>query len=184
MATESRNSQWQPDYNTIFRSDNIHRRLFDGWGAACGNIKTNGKWSATERQLHINVLELKGAMLGIQSLLKSQSSKIISDINHKGGIHSPELLQVALQLWNWCDKMKTDPISASLNSILSFLADCFDEGLQYRSLNVLRSALSSTHPKIDGYPVGQHPHVLNFMKGILNNRPPKPRYSYRWDVAR
>ena len=83
-----------------------------GWGAACGNIKTNRKWSATERQLHINVLELKGAMLGIQSLLKNQSSKIISlnmdsstavaYINHKGGTHSPELLQVALQLWNWC----------------------------------------------------------------------------------
>ena len=83
-----------------------------GWGAACGNIQTNGKWSATERQLHINVLELKRAMLGIQSLLKNQSSKIISlnmdsstavaYINHKGGTHSPELLQVALQLWNWC----------------------------------------------------------------------------------
>ena len=66
-----------------------------GWGAACGNIQTNGKWSAIERQLHINVLELKGEMLGIQSLLKNQSSKIISlnmdsstavaYINHKGG---------------------------------------------------------------------------------------------------
>ena len=83
-----------------------------GWGAACGNIKTNGRWSATERLLHINVLELKGAMLGIQSLLKNQSSKIISlnmdsstavaYINHKGGTHSPELLQMVLQLWNWC----------------------------------------------------------------------------------
>ena len=83
---------------------------------------------------------------------------------------------------SWCDRRETDPISASLKSILSFLADCFDEGLQYRSLNVLRSALSSTHPNIDGYPVGQHPYVLNLMKGILNNRPPKPRYSYTWDV--
>ena len=83
---------------------------------------------------------------------------------------------------SWCDRRETDRISAFLNSILSFLADCFDEGLQYRSLNVLRSELSSTHPKIDGYPVGQHPYVLNLMKGILNNRPPKPRYSYTWDV--
>ena len=40
----------------------------------------------------------------------------------------------------------------------------------------------STHPKIYGYPVGQHPYALNLMKGILNNRPPKPRYSYRRDV--
>ena len=30
--------------------------------------------------------------------------------------------------------------------------------------------------------MGQHPYVLNLMKGILNNRPPKPRYSYRWDI--
>ena len=66
-----------------------------------------------------------------------------------------------------------DPISASLRNILSFLADCFDDGLQYRSLNVLRSALSSSYPRIDGYEVGQHSYVLNLMKSILNNRPPK-----------
>jgi hypothetical protein len=83
---------------------------------------------------------------------------------------------------NWCVSGQIDPISASLSNILSFLADCFDDGLQYRSINVLRSALSFTHPKIDGYAVGQHPYVLNLMKGILNNRPPKPRYSYTWDV--
>ena len=85
-------------------------------------------------------------------------------------------------LRGWCVSGQIDPISASLSNILSFLADCFDDGLQYRSINVLRSALSSTHPKIDGYAVGQHPYVLNLMKGILNNRPPKPRYSYTWDV--
>ena len=83
-----------------------------GWGAVCGNSQTNGKWSATEKRLHINVLELKGAMLEIQSLMKNQHSKIISlsmdnstavaYINHKGGTRSPELLNVTLQLWNWC----------------------------------------------------------------------------------
>ena len=83
---------------------------------------------------------------------------------------------------SWCVSEKINPISASLNNILSFLSNCFDDGLQYRSINVMRSSLSSTHPKIDGYAVGQHPYVLNLMKGILNNRPPKPRYSYTWDV--
>ena len=83
---------------------------------------------------------------------------------------------------SWCVSEKSNPISASLNNILSFLSNCFDDGLQYRSINVMRSTLSSTHPKIDGYAVGQHPYVLNVMKGILNNRPPKPQYSYTWDV--
>ena len=59
---------------------------------------------------------------------------------------------------SWCVSRQIDRISASLSNILSFLPDCFDDGLQYRSINVLRSALSSTHPKIDGYAVGQHPY--------------------------
>jgi hypothetical protein len=32
---------------------------------------------------------------------------------------------------NWCVSGQIDPISASLSNILSFLADCFDDGLQY-----------------------------------------------------
>ena len=56
-----------------------------------------------------------------------------------------------------------------MSHILSFLSDSFHDGLQYRSINVFRSALSSTHPKIDGYAVGQHPYVVKLMKGILNN---------------
>ena len=43
-------------------------------------------------------------------------------------------------------------------------------------------ALSSNHPKIDNYCVGQHPYVINLLKGILNNWPPKPRYTLTWDV--
>lgn len=38
-------------------------------------------------------------------------------------------------------------------------------------MNVLRSTLSSTNPKIDGYAVVEQPYVLNLLKGILNNRP-------------
>ena len=87
------------------------------------------------------------------------------------------------QRWShWCSTRQINPISTTLNNVLTFLADSFDSGLQYRTINVLRSALSSTHPQIDGYPVGQHPYIINLMKGILNNRPPKPRYSYTWDV--
>jgi hypothetical protein len=136
-----------------------------GWGAAWGNIQTNRRWSATEKLLHINVLELKDAMLGIQSLMKNQHLKIIS-LNMENS--------TAVAYVNHT----VDPISASLSNILSFLADCFDDGLQYRSINVLRSALSSSYPRIDGYAVGQHSYVLNLMKSIFNNRPPKPRYSY------
>ena len=43
-------------------------------------------------------------------------------------------------------------------------------------------ALSSNHPKIDNYCVGKNPNDINILKGILNNRPPKPRYTLTWDI--
>ena len=54
---------------------------------------------------------------------------------------------------------------------------------KYRTINVLRSALSSIHPKIDSYCVGQHPYVINLMWGILNSRLLPPRFAYTWDLC-
>ena len=93
--------------------------------------------------------------------------------------------QSAWSCWSrWCAKGKIYPVSAPLSKILEFLAIAFSDGLAYRSINVLRSALSSTHSRIDNFLVGQHPPVTKLMKGILNCRPPKPRYSYTWDVKK
>ena len=91
--------------------------------------------------------------------------------------------QSAWGLWNsWCAKRKVNPISATLNDVLLFLTDRFNNGAAYRSVNVARSAISSCHAKIDGYPVGQHPLVVQLLKGMLNMRPPKPRYTHTWDM--
>lgn len=38
-----------------------------GWGAYCNGQRTGGLWSAREKELHINVLELKAAKLAILS---------------------------------------------------------------------------------------------------------------------
>ena len=45
-----------------------------GWGAVCQGNRTGGKWTASETELHINVLELKVAMLAMQSFWKNQSN--------------------------------------------------------------------------------------------------------------
>ena len=83
----------------------------------------------------------------------------------------------------WCFGRNTDPLSASLGSILEFLADQFDLGLQYRSLNTLRSAISTSHAQIDSVNVGSHPVVSRLLRGMFNARPPAPRYSESWNVA-
>lgn len=91
--------------------------------------------------------------------------------------------QSAWGQWNsWCAKRKVNPVSATLNDVLLFLTDRFKCGAAYRSVNVVRSAISSCHPKIDGYPVGQHPLVVQLLKGMQNMRPPQPRYTHTWDV--
>ena len=66
---------------------------------------------------------------------------------------------------------------------MEFLADQYDLGLQYRSINTLRSALSTTHPQVDEVNVGSHPLVQRLLKGIFNSRPPAPRYNGTWDVS-
>ena len=82
----------------------------------------------------------------------------------------------------WCAERERNPISGPISNVANFLADLFEEGYQYRSINVYRSSISTTHDKVDGYSVGQHPTVTRLMRGVFNKRPPLSKYSYTWDV--
>ena len=46
-----------------------------GWGASCQTISTGGQWSLQERDLHINVLELKAVQLAILTFTKTKKEK-------------------------------------------------------------------------------------------------------------
>jgi hypothetical protein len=74
----------------------------------------------------------------------------------------------AWKKWHsWCLGRETDPFRPSLADLTGFLAHSFDEGLEYRTINTYRSALSGVLPPIDGFPVGQHPLVIRLLKGVL-----------------
>ena len=45
-------------------------------------------------------------------------------------------------------------ISCPINDIVNFLAELFQKGYQYGSLNSYRSAISSVHEKVDGMEIG------------------------------
>ena len=67
----------------------------------------------------------------------------------------------AWRRWDsWCRERKLNLVPASVESILEFLASEFNLGRAYRTLNVYRSAISITHPKIDSVRVGEHPLVV------------------------
>lgn len=85
---------------------------------------------------------------------------------------------------SWCHERKYNPLCATFSQILEFLTSEFAGGKQYRTLNSYRSAISMTHPPIDGVVVGKHPIVSRFMRGVFNSRPPQPRYTFTWDVSK
>ena len=84
----------------------------------------------------------------------------------------------------WCDERDKNPISGPISDVANFLAELYENGYQYRSINAYRSAISLVHDKVDSYAVGQHPTVSRLMKGIFNKRPPQPKYSFTWDVQK
>ena len=85
---------------------------------------------------------------------------------------------------SWCDKRKSNPLSASIGTVSQFLTSLYASGLSYSTVNTYRSAISMTHLPIDGVPVGSHYLIKRLMKGIFNKRPPVPRYVISWPVEK
>ena len=91
--------------------------------------------------------------------------------------------QSGWQRWySWCNSRETDPIHCGVQPFLDFLTDLFQAGLQYCSIDVIRSSISTTHVPLEGAPIGQHPLVTQLLRGVYNSRPPMPRYTWTWDV--
>ena len=83
----------------------------------------------------------------------------------------------------WCSERQSNPVLYPVPDISTFLAEQFSNGKEYRTVNVLRSAISSAHCHVDNKPVGQHALLIKRMKGVSISRPPQPRYQHTWDVS-
>ena len=83
-----------------------------GWGALCQGVRTGGPWTQTERQQHINCLELTAALLAVKCFAKNKANILIhlrmdnttalTYINKFGGTVSQELNHLTKQLMLWC----------------------------------------------------------------------------------
>ena len=87
--------------------------------------------------------------------------------------------------WNkwvsWCCQQQTDPVCASLSGILNYLSSLFEKGVQYRTINSHRSAISAYHDYVHGKPVEKHPRICALLTGVFNQKPPQPCYTFFWD---
>ena len=83
-----------------------------GWGAVFGEEKTGGRWSPSEAEYHINVLELMAAYFAVKCFYKQLENKhvkimvdnttAVAVINKMGTCHSKMCNSVALQIWDFC----------------------------------------------------------------------------------
>jgi hypothetical protein len=104
-----------------------------GWGATCNGQRTQGLWSATEQQLHINVLEMKAAMFAIQAFTKTMEKThvhiqvdnmtTVANINKMGNTTSEQLIQVTKEMWNYCLQRKITLTAEYLPGVLNKQAD-------------------------------------------------------------
>jgi hypothetical protein len=87
-----------------------------GWGAQCNGIMTGGRWNIQESRQHINILEMRVALLAIQSFLTTQvkmpqhiglqmdNSTAVAYVNKRGGTRSSTLAALAVEIWNACQQ--------------------------------------------------------------------------------
>ena len=82
-----------------------------GWDVTDGKNPSGGRWKADEIN-HINVLELKAILIGVQRYCKgknykhvrvmSDNIKAVSYVNNKGRIKSEFCNKITKELWVWC----------------------------------------------------------------------------------
>ena len=124
-------------------------------------------------------------MEGFKRALEGQgvsklAATLITNSRRSGSISN---YQSAWRKWaSWCCEREVDPFTSKIIEVLNFLAFLYEKGYEYSSINSHRSAISAYHVHIDNNPIGQHPKVCTLMTGIFNDRSPKPRYTFVWDI--
>jgi len=123
------------------------------------------------KSLHLAAFLVSGNRFKIKGL-SERTSEIMS---HKRRIGITNTYKAPWNKWVlWCKERQIDLIDSPLITIIEFLTELFDKGLEYRTINVYRSAISAYHPPIEGTPVGKIKEVCTLLSGIDNLRPPTP----------
>jgi hypothetical protein len=99
-------------------------------------------------------------------------------VNHNGAITIHLALSCIILQMQRLNKLK----GGNKTNTRFFLTELCELGLSYSSLNTARGALSALGISVDKYPIGQHPLIILFMKGVLNIRPSRPSYQSTWDM--
>ena len=86
-----------------------------------------------------------------------------------------------IQRWiQFCAQQQRGSVEPTVNSLITFFNILFNEGKNYNTLCVARSAISALSLKSE-VSIGSHQLVKRFLTGCFNIKPALPRYSITWD---
>ena len=92
--------------------------------------------------------------------------------------------RVFLNKWqSYADQRDADPLYPTLNQVLDFLQELYQQGFSYSGINTARSTLSAFIVLEGTFTVGMHPMVQRFMEGVFQARPALPKYQATWDTS-
>ena len=107
--------------------------LLVGWGASMTTVSTGGQFNLEEQELLINILELKAALFGLQSLCKNtynyhilikvDNTSAVTSINKMGSIKSIEMDRVVHDIWSWVISQNNWLTTTHIPGILNTEAD-------------------------------------------------------------
>lgn len=88
-----------------------------------------------------------------------------------------------IQKWClFCHERTLDQCEISPINVVNFLAQLFNEGASYRTINLARSAVSAFLSPSAAESVGNHPLVVRLLRGVFQSRPALPKYQSTWNV--
>ena len=107
LATQKRNND-HGNAQVVITSD----ASLIGWGAVHNVEKFGGRWSNSEAENHINVLEIMAVWLALKSVCKEHRCKhiqvrcdnscLVAYLNAMGGVKSEKCNSLAKLIWFWC----------------------------------------------------------------------------------
>ncbi|MES9880852.1 MAG: reverse transcriptase domain-containing protein [Sedimenticola sp.] len=104
-----------------------------GWGAHLGDHVISGKWSASWRQKHINMLELRAVYLALRHfapfmearrvLIATDNTTVAAYINKEGGTRSRDLFLLTMRILQLCAGSSISLCARYIPGKLNVLAD-------------------------------------------------------------
>ena len=130
-----------------------------GWGAVYNENSTGGQWNDEETLLHINLLELKAILFGLQSFLshlsnthvriRSDNATAVAYINNLGGISSIPCHKISKSIWLWaidkCIHLSAEHLPGSHNVLADKASRIFSNNTEWSLASDVFSRIVQFH---------------------------------------